>query len=242
MKALIYANRNLKEMLRDPINLVFTFGLPLFLLIFMTTLNKSLGVNDAFVVENFAPGIIIFSFSFLSLSSGMLISKDRTSSFLLRMFSSPMRASDYIIGYTIPVMIVAFIQSILLFVASFILGLAISIHIFVAIFFLIIISILFIGIGLFFGSIFSDKQVGGIISIIIQVVAFTSGMWFSLDLIGGLYKSICIALPFSHAVDLIRLVISGTYTGIMIHLIWLIVSIIIIYTSAILIFNKKMKR
>lgn len=242
MKSFIYASRNLKEILRDPLNLIFTLGLPLFLLLFMTSLNKNLGVNDAFNVENFAPSTIIFSFSFLSLSSGMLIAKDRTSSFLMRMYSSPMKASDYIIGYTLPIIIIAFIQSIILFGVSLFLGLTISIHIFIAILFLMPIAILFIGIGLLLGSVFNDKQVGGIASIIIQIVAFTSGMWFSLDLIGGAYKTVSTILPFSHAVDIIRLVMSNDYNGIYIHLVWLLGYILVVYISSIIIFNKKMKQ
>lgn len=241
MKAIIYANRNIKELLRDPLSSVFTIGLPLFLLIFMTTLNKNLGINESFNVENFAPGIIIFSFSFLSLFSGMLISKDRTSSFLMRIFTSPMKAKDYIVGYTIPMIIIGLFQSIILFTAAIFIGLEININILIAIVVLIIISILFVGMGLLFGSIFNDKQVSGFMSIIVQVVAFTSGMWFSLQLIGGAFKTIGYLLPFAHAVDLVKFILFGEYSKILLPLVWNLGYIVIIYMLAIYTFTKKMK-
>lgn len=242
MKSLIYATRNIKELLRDPLNLVFTFGLPLFLLFFMTSLNKSIGVNDSFNIENFTPGTIIFSFSFLSLFSGMLIAKDRTSSFLMRMFTSPMKSADYIFGYTFPMLIIALTQSIIIFIAAIIIGLAITPNIFIAIIFLMPIALLFVGLGLLFGSIFNDKQTSGIISIIIQVVAFTSGMWFSLDLVGGSFKTIGYLLPFAHAVNLIKYILANDYSKILMPLLWTIGYVIVIYWASIIVFKKRMKK
>lgn len=64
MKTIVYSKRNFKELLNDPINLAFTIGLPVFLIIFMVIFNKSLQFNESFNVENFVPSTIIFSFTF----------------------------------------------------------------------------------------------------------------------------------------------------------------------------------
>ncbi|VEU80596.1 ABC transporter permease [Haploplasma axanthum] len=241
MKTLIYSKRNLKELLNDPISLIFIIGLPVFLLIFMVSLNKSLSFNESFEVENFVPSTIIFSYTFLTMFSGMLIAKDRTSSFLSRMFVSPLKAYNYILGYMFPILIIALIQTVILYIVGFILGLAVTINILYSIIFLLIISILFISLGLLFGSVLKDQQVGPITSILIQVVAFLSGMWFSLDLIGGAFKKVGYLLPFAHSVDLIRDIIKTNSINTK-SLIVVLIYIIGITVLAILVFKKNMKK
>lgn len=241
MKTLIYSKRNLKELLSDPISLIFIIGLPVFLLVFMVSLNKSLNFNESFEVTNFVPSTIIFSYTFLTMFSGMLIAKDRTSSFLSRMFVSPLKAHDYILGYMIPILIIALIQTVILYVVGFILGLAVTINILFSIVFLLIISILFISLGLLFGSILKDQQVGPITSILIQVVAFLSGMWFSLDLIGGVFKKVGYLLPFAHSVDLVRDIIKTNSINFK-SLIVVLSYITVITVLSIIIFKKNMKK
>ena len=236
MKTIVYSKRNFKELLNDPINLAFTIGLPVFLIIFMVIFNKT------FNVENFVPSTIIFSFTFLTMFSGMLIAKDRTSEFLSRMYVSPLKAHNYILGYALPMLVVAFIQILILYAIGFILGLNFTLNILASIPFLLLISLIFIGLGLVFGSLLKDSVVGGVSSIIIQVVAFTSGMWFSLDLIGGAFKIISYILPFSHSVDLVKSIVSGNYNDILVSTLVVLAYTLITVILSIIIFKKKMKQ
>ncbi|MEA4889756.1 MAG: ABC transporter permease [Clostridiaceae bacterium] len=240
MRLAAFISRNRKELLRDPFSLIFGIGLPLFLLMIISSMQNSIKV-DIFKIELFAPGIAMFSFSFISMFSGMLIAKDRSSSFLTRLFASPLTASDYIIGYSLPLLPIALLQSVICFGTAFFLGLPVNANILMALLVFIPIAILFIGLGLLLGSILSDKQVGGIMSILIQVVAFTSGMWFNLDLIGGAFKTIGYALPFAHALDAARAALSGDLAPILPHLLWVIGYAVVIFLAAIWIFKKKMK-
>ncbi len=242
MKTIVYSKRNFKELLNDPINLAFTIGLPVFLIIFMVIFNKSLQFNESFNVENFVPSTIIFSFTFLTMFSGMLIAKDRTSEFLSRMYVSPLKAHNYILGYALPMLVVAFIQILILYAIGFILGLNFTLNILASIPFLLLISLIFIGLGLVFGSLLKDSVVGGVSSIIIQVVAFTSGMWFSLDLIGGAFKTISYILPFSHSVDLVKSIVSGNYKDILVSTLVVLAYTLITVILSIIIFKKKMKQ
>ena len=242
MKTIVYSKRNFKELLSDPINLAFTIGLPVFLIIFMVIFNKSLQFNESFNVENFVPSTIIFSFTFLTMFSGMLIAKDTTSEFLSRMYVSPLKAHNYILGYALPMLVVAFIQILILYAIGFILGLNFTLNILASIPFLLLISLIFIGLGLVFGSLFKDSVVGGVSSIIIQVVAFTSGMWFSLDLIGGAFKIISYILPFSHSVDLVKSIVSGNYNDILVSTLVVLAYTLITVILSIIIFKKKMKQ
>jgi len=242
MKTLVYSKRNFKELLNDPINLAFTIGLPVFLIIFMVIFNKSLQINESFNVENFVPSTIIFSFTFLTMFAGMLIAKDRTSEFLSRMYVSPLKAHNYILGYVFPMLVIAFAQILILYSIGFALGLKFTINILASIPFLLLISLIFIGLGLVFGSLLRDSVVGGVSSIIIQVVAFTSGMWFSLELIGGAFKVISYILPFSHSVDLVKNIVSGNYDNTLVSFLVVAAYTLIMVILSIVIFKKKMKQ
>lgn len=237
MRTLVFAKRNFKEIVRDPISLVFCIGLPLFLLVIFEQFNIP---SYIYSINNFAPGIAIFGFSFISLFSGLLIANDRTSSFLTRLFASPLTAMDYIIGYSLSLLPIALLQSILFFITSFFLGLAVNINVLYAILFLIPISVLFIGIGILIGCSFSDKQEPGIASIIIQAVAFLSGMYFSVDQFGTTFKTIARILPFSYALDLTRSALRGDFSNILVPFIWVLAYTVVVLIIAIAIFNKKM--
>jgi len=241
MKTWIYAKRNLIELINDPLSLIFTIVLPAFLLVFMVSLNKSLGINESFIIENFLPAMIIFSFSFLTLFSGILISKDRTSSFLSRMFVSPMKPIHYILGYMIPMFFIAMVQALILYGIGIIMGLPLTIHLIASIPFLLLVSLLFISMGILFGSLFKDQQVGPIASIMVQIVAFMSGMWFRLDLVGGAYETIGISLPFYHGVHLIQSILAGNYSEIVLSLLIVIGYILLVTIFSVIAFKRKMK-
>lgn len=240
MKSLVFASRNSKEILRDPLNLAFGIGFPLVLLMLMSAIQANIPV-DLYLIEQLAPGVAVFGLSFISLFSGILISKDRSSSFLVRLFASPLSASDFILGYALPLLPMAIVQCAICFTTSFLLGLSPSVNVLLAIVVLIPTAILFIGIGLMAGSIFNDKQVGGICgALLTNVCGWLSGTWFDLNLVGGAFKKIAYALPFANAVDSARAAISGNYSDILKPLLIVIAYAIVILTVSIIIFRKKM--
>ena len=67
--------RNIKEILRDPLSLIFTIALPLFMEILFYFIFHELTAQ--FEMKYLAPGIVVFSESFLTLFTGLLISLDR---------------------------------------------------------------------------------------------------------------------------------------------------------------------
>lgn len=62
MRTLNFAKRNFKEIIRDPLSIIFAIVLPLFLLFIFQQFKIP---NDAYKLENFTPGIMIFSFPLL---------------------------------------------------------------------------------------------------------------------------------------------------------------------------------
>ena len=241
MRLFIFASRNRKELLRDPTNLAFGIGFPLVVLLLLSAIQANIPVS-LYEVESITPGIAVFGLSFLSLFSGMLIAKDRTSSFLMRLFASPLSSSDFILGYTLPLVPMAMAQSALCFIAAFFLGLAVNSNVLLAIVVLIPAAVLFIAIGLLTGSVLNDKQVGGICgALLTNVSAWLSGTWFDLGLVGGWFKSVAYALPFAHAVDATRAALAGDYTSIFPHLWWVIGYAAVILAIAVAAFSNKMK-
>lgn len=240
MKALAFASRNTKEIIRDKINLMFGLGFPLVLLFLLSAIQSKIPVS-LFEIDQLAPGIAVFGLSFISLFSATLISKDRTSSFVLRLFTSPLTATQFILGYTIPLLPMAIMQIIVCFVFAAFIGLSISINVLLTIVVIIPTAILFIGIGLLCGSLFTDKQVGGICgALLTNLSAWLSGTWFDISLVGGTFKAIADALPFVHAVNAAKAAMVGDYSNILPDLWWVIGYAVVMMAIAIFVFTRKM--
>lgn len=238
MRMLNFAKRNFKELIRDPLSLIFEIGLPLFLLFIFQQFNIP---GETYKIENFTPSIILFGFSFISLFASTLIAKDRSSSFLIRLGTSPMKSSDFILGYILSLIPIILIQDILFFIAACLLGLTFTVNIFFTILISMLISILFIGIGILIGSLVSEKATGGLGSIIVQIVCFTSGMYFPKEAIGKGFKVICELLPFESCLNIIKGILNNQLDIISLeNIIVFVVYTIIILVSAIIVFKKKM--
>ncbi len=196
-----------------------------------------------FEIAHLSPGITIFGLSFMTLFSATLISRDRQSALLQRLYTTPLTPLDFILGYTLPIVPFAVAQSIICYIVAIFLGLDITANILFATLLIIPISVLFIALGLLFGSILTDKQVGGICgALLTNLSAWLSGIWFDLELVGGAFKKIAYALPFVHAVELERAVISGNFSDVLPHLLWVIGYALGALVVAILLYLRQMKR
>ncbi len=242
MRIVAFASRNTKEILRDPLNLAFGFGFPLVLILLLSAIQASIPVS-LFEIDSLTPGICVFGLSFMTLFSATLISKDRQSALLQRLYTTPMTPTDFILGYTLPIIPISVVQSIVTYITALCLGLELTVNILYSIVFIIPISLLYIALGLLFGSILNDKQVGGICgALLTNLSAWLSGIWFDLELVGGAFKQIAYALPFVHAVELERSVLNGNFTDIFPHLAWVLGYSVISLALAALLFLRQMKR
>ena len=242
MRTFTFAKRNAKEIIRDPLTLAFGLGFPLVLLLLLSAIQANIPVS-LFEIQHLSPGITVFGLSFMSLFSATLISKDRSSALLQRLYTTPLTPLDFILGYTLPIIPFALTQSLICYAAALIFGLDISVNILYAVLFIIPISIFFIALGLLFGSILSDKQVGGICgALLTNLSAWLSGTWFDLELVGGAIKKIAYALPFVHAVELERAVLSGNFTDIFPHLAYVLVYALLSLAVAVVLFLRQMKK
>lgn len=242
MRTLAFSGRNFKEIARDPLTFAFGVLLPVALIAMIHALTNAVGAaNPAFAIGRFAPGMAVFSLTFVMLFTSMLVSGDRASAFLSRLFASPMRAADYILGYSLPALAIGLTQAAVCLAAAAAFGLELS-HLPEALAALIPSVALMAGLGLLLGTALTDRQSGGIFPILINAATLLSGTWFDLKLIGGGFEAAGYALPFAHAVDASRLALTGDLAGALPHMGWVLLYAAALYTLAIWLFRRRMRQ
>ncbi len=239
---LTFAKRNFNEIVRDPLNLSFLFGFPIVLLLLLSAISANIPVS-MFEIAHLSPGVAVFGLAFMTLFSATLIAKDRQSSLMHRLYTTPMTPTDFILGYTLPLLPIALAEGVACYLFAVILRLEISPRILLALVLLIPIAALYIGIGLLCGSVLNDKQVGGICgALLTNLSAWLSGIWFDLELVGGWFQRIAGLLPFVHAVEMERAAIAGNYAEILPHLLWVLGYAAAALAAAVYLFLRQMKR
>ncbi len=249
MKSVVFGKRTFTEIVRDPLSYIFCLGFPLIMLILMSIINQSIPQEanmEVFQIQNLAPGIAVFGLTFVMLFTCLQVSKDRSTAFLIRLYASPIKQRDFIIGYTYPLIIIAILQSVITFIAAVIIGgvngYSFSlINILLCMLVLIPSAILFIGFGLFFATLLNEKAAPGICSILITAACMLGGIWMDVDGIGGTLAKVCKAIPFYHGVTAARMAISGNYSELLKPLLVIVAYAVVIYLFAALIFKRKMQ-
>lgn len=242
MRLKAFSVRVAKEILRDPLNLFFGLGFPVILLALLSAIQANIPV-DMFEIERLAPGIGVFGLSFMTLFSAVLVSRDRESALLQRLYTTPMGAKDFILGYTLPLLPISVAQSTVCYLFAALLGLELNLNVVLAILLNIPAATFFIALGLVCGSVMSSKAVGGVCgALLTNLSAWLSGIWFDVDLVGGAFQRIANALPFIHAVSLERAVISGDGKTLLASVPWVLAYALITVAAAIVLFLRQMKK
>ena len=241
MRIFAFAKRNVREILRDPLNLCFGLGFPLVLLVLLSTLQKNIPVS-LFEIDTLPPGITVFGLSFVTLFSATLVAKDRESAFLQRLYTTPMKSFEFIMGYMLSILPVAVAQTVVCYAFAIPLGLTVTINIIYAIIGIIPMAVCNIALGLLCGSLLGVKQVGGICgALLTNLSAWLSGVWFDLELVGGAFKKAADFLPFLHAVELERAAINGNFSEIFPHIVFVSGYAALVAMCAVILFLKQMK-
>lgn len=241
MRTLTFSKRTAKEILREPLYLVFGIGFPLGILLLLTALQSNLPI-DIFQIDTLTPGISVFGLSFMALFSASLVSKDRSTSLLQRLYTTPMRSADYIIGYMIPLLPIGLAQTLICYGMAILLGLPIQINILYAIVLSIPISLFFIALGLLIGTLCHEKMANGLCGpLLTNLAAWLSGAWINLDLLGSLLKDIAFLMPFVHAVRLQQMCLIHMDDTFMADFLWVMAYASITLLLSMYLFTWKMK-
>lgn len=213
-----FIKRNTLEMLRDPLVYIFCLGFPVVMLALFQIINGFTdGNTPVFDLPSLIPGIISFSFSFVMLLVSLLVSKDRTSAFLIRLYTSPMKTYDFVLGYIVPFIAVGVGQEIVCVAVGWIISLITggAYFSFGAALLLMVemlpLLLLCIFSGVFFGSVLNDKAAPAISSVFISLSGLLGGAWMPLDAMGGL-ETVCRFLPFYPSVYIGRVITGAVHT------------------------------
>ena len=242
-RIIVLTKRNAKEIMRDPLSIALTLALPLFMEILFYLIFHEL--TPQFEMKYLAPGIVVFSESFLALFVGLLLALDRSTSFLTRLYVSKARSFEFIFSYALSIVPLAFVQSVLFFLV----GGIIDVSLFgwgmpTALLLSVITSLLFIGTGLLLGSVCNEKSIGGVASIIIAGQSVLSGMWFPTEGLNEGMVAFMNALPFRNATMLIQNAVNGVtdWTADFALPLAIVLSYALaVFVAAVLVFKRKMK-
>ena len=231
MKILAFADRNKKEILRDPISFIFCLGFPVALLAIFRVISYNTG-GHWMTMEQLIPGVAVFGLSFVMLFMTLLVAKDRANSFLTRLYHAPMTTVDFVVGYALPGVVLGVIQTLITYVAGVLIalvpsgkltakGIAVASKmltntgytetvdllpwggVFTATLAAIPAILLFVACGILFGTILSERSAPGVSSAIISAAGLLGGCWMSLEMMGG-FEKFCRFLPFYPAVRMSR--------------------------------------
>ena len=240
MRLMTFSRRNFTELLRDPLTLFFGALFPLVLLGLMYLIQRNIPV-PLFLIESLGPGVAVFGQSFLTLFSALLISKDRSSALTQRLMASPLTGADFILGYALPLLPLALIQALICLLCAALLGLSLA-HLPLMLAVLMLSSLVYIAMGLLFGSILNDKQVGGICgALLTNLSAWLSGIWFDIKLVGGAFVKIAEVLPFYHAVEAARAAAIGNAAALPGHLAVIAAYALALFVLAVFAFMRTMR-
>ena len=215
-KVINFYKRNLKELLRDPIIYIFCLGFPIAMfLLFYIINNFSNGNTPTFEVLSLLPGIIVFSYSFVMLTLAIIVSKDKQTFFLKRLYSSPMKSYHFIFGYFLVGLFIGLLQTIICIITGFFISLISNVG-FISIgkILLLIVAklpilITNIFLGILFGTILNDKSAPGICSVFISLSGILGGCWMPVETMGA-FETFCRFLPFYPSVYIGRIITNST--------------------------------
>lgn len=241
MKLLAFSSRTAREILRDPLNLFFGLGFPLVLLLLLSAIQANVPV-PMFEIQHLSPGVAVFGLAFLTLFAAQLVAKDRESALLQRLYTTPLTATDFILGYLLPVLPMSVGQGLICYIAALCLGLEFNAGILWGLVALLPVAMFYVSLGLLCGSAMNVKAVGGICgALLTNLSAWLSGIWFDVSLVGGWFENIANVLPFIHAVELERAALALDLSAALPHLWWVLGYALVTAIGAVGLFLRQMR-
>jgi ABC-2 type transport system permease protein len=241
MKVFSLANRNMKEVYRDPVSMLLGLAMPIALLILFSSIHNKVQL-EMFSPQMLTPGIIIFCFAFLIMFSAVLLSKDKQSAFLTRLFTAPLKPSDFILAYMLPFLPLALSQTAVCIIVGIILGATFQ-NLILSLVIFFFVAVICISLGMILGTLFTVNQVSGVGSLLITAIGLFSGAWTPIKMMGGIFETIGYALPFAHAVDASKGLLTGSpFADILDNFYVILIYTAVLLFLAILSFRWKMKQ
>lgn len=244
-RVLTFTKRNFLKVVRDPLSLVFCLAFPIIMLVLMELIFGAIPNSEAtmFEIENFAPGIASFGYTFTMLFIALTIAADKNSSFLTRILVSPAKPFEYFISFVLSALPICLVQTILFYLVSLIFGLKVTGGLFVSMVYLIPSALFYISVGLLIGAIVKTaQQAGPMSSIIITAAGLLGGVWMPVESIGGGFLKASECMPFYNGVNVAKKAIMGDFAAFFPGGIIVLAYAIVFFTVSVVLFNLSVKK
>ena len=222
-KLKVLTKRNLLEIIRDPLSLVFCLGFPIVMLIIMPLILGGLEyVPNIFEIENYSVGICVFGSCFSALFVAMHISGDKNTEFIKRIRIAPVSHTTYLFSFVLATLPITIIQTVIFLCIGVIFGLPFGLQTLIAVIYLIPSMLFFISAGVLIGSLCkSEKHAGPVSSILISFCGILGGVFMPIEGMGA-FTLVANILPFSHTVKIASGVFFNDFACIFPHILWVI--------------------
>lgn len=195
--------RNVKEMLRDPLSIIFCLVFPIFMLVLMQLIFSNISSPENFNIKSYACGICVFGYTFISMFVALQISGDKNTSFIKRLNIAPISKWTYYSSFVCSALPLALAQTTIFMLVSLIFGFPFDINFLLTLIYLIPSALMYICLGILIGVLCkNEKQTGPISSIFISLVGIFGGVFMPLSSLSQGFFNFVNALPFSHSVSI----------------------------------------
>jgi len=160
-------------------------------------------------IDFIAPGIIIFGLLILIPTSARIIVHDKEKGFLSRLLTTPLRPVEFILGYSLCLVVIAIAQIIIFILVGWLLGMDIVGSIGLAFLVFLLTALCSIGIGMVVAALSkTENQAEPLCWIFAMPLAMLSGCWFSVEMLPSYLRNVAYAFPYAHAIDASRAVLT----------------------------------
>jgi len=192
-------------------------------------------------VNFYFPGIAVFGLMILISTAAEIIAGDREKGFLSRMFTTPAKPWDFILGYALPFIPVLIVSTLIYLGVGMALGLTVVGNLGHAFLIFFLIGLCSIGIGMIVGSLVKSESQAGVSWLFVVPIAMISGAWFTVEFMPSALRSVAGALPFIHAIDASRAIINGSsFSAIILDLYWIAGWAVVLFATGIVLFRRTM--
>jgi ABC-2 type transport system permease protein len=159
-------------------------------------------------IDFLAPGIIVFGLLIMIPTSARIMTRDKEKGYLARLLTTPTHPWEFIIGYTLCLLLIAIAQIIFFVFFGWLFGMDIVGNLALAFLVFVLTALASIGIGMVVAALSkSENQAEPLTWIVAMPLAVLSGVWFSITFMPKYIQTIANLFPFAHAVEAARAIL-----------------------------------
>jgi len=195
-------------------------------------------------IDFMGPGIIVFGILILIPTSARIMVRDKEKGFLARLLTTPTKPVEFILGYSLCLVVIAIAQIIIFMVGAWLLGMDIVGSMWLAFLIFFLTGLCSIGIGMVVASLTkSENQAEPLCWLFAMPLAVLSGCWFSLEIVPSYIRNVAYAFPYAHAIDASRgVLIRGVgLEALGTDLLFLVGWAVVIFAIGVILFRRSMR-